>query len=631
MTENNQNIVPGTEQAVPQAGLSLEQAQIAQFDPASGNAQTSEFESLTGPQGGQANNITTSDFYPSGGNNINKGSVGTKTFGSTPVFVADTGLAPLGVLEKREAALAEARARRQARQSKLNLGGPPQLKDVRFQKSVDNAFLSMVDKFKKEAQTVYGDDWDLAIKSDATDVGRRFNQSVRDLQTLKREADTVTTQAADIISKVQSGEITTDDNTYKLANDIFRGLSEFEKGNATDLSGKINQFKSSVVLDQWLNKNILAQLKMSGGAISKLANAQTVDGYIEMTSTEWKNANAQADGIAKRLKETTFKYDDLVTEKQIADAIKQRMGSQYSKKVEIKKEAGPSAAELKAAEKKEKIDYRYEKVTTLKNPFEYDPKTGKSLEEPSAKALEFAQAMVGGRTPDGRLVNEVTFRKGRVNPDLQNATSMVMTAYGIEGEKDSVKDKNRIERKFVGKQYSDGTVSGEIIAIDFDKEAAGDEKAGAVYSIRGKDGSITKVTYDLTDPSSDKKMQQALKGNDEYADQGDAIVLGATPTKTNETTEYVIDLTKEGAENIINSVYNSSVGEDQKIDNDDLLAKSRGEKRETTVKQEVPVQVKEQKAKKANVEAQAKKLGMTVEDYIKAVEEQKKIRIIVID
>lgn len=270
-------------------------------------------------------------LFPGMNQPIAVGGGANATLGSYQHFVPTGQYMPFDILQKREKALQEAAALRQQRLSSLKLPSSPTLKDPYYQKKLDQQFISTVDRYKNEAQSLYGDNWQAALldpNAPETDVRRRFQQELKAYETLKNQTDIITGKAAEVLAD--------DKNIYgpqekALAKNIYSALGDLAHGDPTKINATIDQLKGTTELSEYLHDNVFPQLEPAVAEWEKVGE----EGDYEVKRSGLKSSvEAQAAGIAKQLKGPGGKYEDFdfITE----DMIKKRIIDQFGKKVESK-------------------------------------------------------------------------------------------------------------------------------------------------------------------------------------------------------------------------------------------------------------------------------------------------------
>ena len=527
--------------------------------------QTQPFEDLSGLDY-QDPGITNEDRFYGARQPIQRGTSAS----GVPIFVANQALTPIGILDKKEAAIKEAERKRAERKSKFKLDEVERLKNANYQKAFDESFFEMQNKYINEAKTLYGDNWDVALGGSNTDLARRYQQELSNYKTLKSQSDAVTDKAAEIRARMEAGDTTVSERTAQAVEDIQNAIGEFSDGNPVDLEGKMNEMWASVNLDDKLNDTVFKNLK---AIENKHSSGLMSDGeYQTQKLYHTKQIGEQADQIAERLKRTVFRFDPNIKEKDISDAIKQRIGNFTSSKTTVvdkpSKKKGPTD---------EEVNNRLYKVNTLKDPFK-----GGTLEQPTEEALSMVKSMVTG-VHNGRVIKDAYIEKGGTNKEADNLAQTLINPYKEAGSDDLKDGFSEATEKIKGKEYTftnaDGTsTTGTVEGVSVD---AGD--AGAVLTIQvNKDGQTIGKKYNLSNESSYGEILEGL--SDAYPNTSDRIVLemeGANQkerkkiSKGKKMYEY-INLSDEGQGLVINSILNSATGEDLDIKNTRLEEASSG-------------------------------------------------------
>lgn len=608
-------------------------------------AQTQEqFDELQGLDDPVAN-ITNEDRFFGARQPILRGTSAS----GTPIFVANQALTPLGILDKKEAAIDAARRKAAERKAKFKLDKAQRLKNANYQKSFDEAFIQNQNNYINEAKSIYGDRWTDALGSDATDVGKRYRQSLSNFQTLKDQADTFTDRAADIKARIESGDASVSEKTANMVREVEAAIGQFQEGKATDLVGKMDQLNASVNIDNWLNDNIFPNLKQ---VESKWLSGLISDGeYQTQISGHTKRIMDQAKATAARLKRPNgvFGFDPNITEQDIVDAIATRIGD-YTV-------TGPKVVDKpKKTSKKytdEDLSNRYYKTNTIKDPYK-----GGTLKEPTAEAKKLISGLVGSKY-EGRLVNGARYEKGTENQDLIGTIKSLFSYYkdvdSPSSHKSTIVKKLKdlsADAPLVGETYNDGEVSGTVKSIDFEER----DDVGYAKILVNTDTGIKTVEYPMTeDYVKDKseggqggfsKMKNAFKVS--YPDKNDRAVFTLAPaSKGGRQEEAELDLTATGNMAVINNMLNQSPGESVNIPTPDLEMYESGIKSgatqvETPTTTETPEKNNQNTPKKeekpvtstkeytqAEIEKLAKDKNTTVDKLVKWAKDNKGVTIVI--
>lgn len=517
--------------------------------------------SLTGAPG----NLRRSDIFPGIDDPILKGTSTSQTLGTQPIFVGSGGFAPLGILDKQNAAYDEARRKRMERKASVKLGDSPSLKDTRFQKQLDSAFIENQQQFINKAKQLHGDNWDLALQGN-TDVGRQFRQSLQEFQTVKRGADEFYDKAIAIEDQIEQGQLVISDKTNQLFEDYKQMKGDFQGGNPLALMNKVKQVESSIQVDGWLNKNVLPKLQAE---IRQFVSANKDRGdFNQIYRTKITSIEKQADAIAKRLKSRggAFQRNDLISEKDISDAIKQRIGrrvEQTSKEISKPKDSGKEPTQ-------NQIDIRDTKIRTLQQAFGADGKAKTA----GAKAKTILGDLIGGKYQGGVVRKAKFVKAGEGDPSEMNKTISTITgAFGPEAD-ELTPDAQAIQSSLVGKEFN----GEEINSVEFVKQSstAGDQNSVKIVTQSTDDqGNVIDKTTEI--PLDAKSGETLNKGfGDQFKRASNRIVFTIGEGKADGEVvevEKELDLTSPASYTELNSVFNTSQSEKTNVPNPFLQTK----------------------------------------------------------
>jgi len=517
-------------------------------------AEQESFEALNPTSSGA--NITNEDRFFGARQPIQRGT----SKSGVPIFVANQALTPLGILDKKDAAIDAARRKQAEQRAKFKLDKANRLKNANFQKSFDDAFVGNQGQFINEAKTLYGDNWTLALGSDATDVGRRYRQSLSNFTTLKDQADAFTDKAAEIKSRMENGDTSVSEKTAQLVADAENAIGQFSEGNPVDLVGKMDQMWASVNIDKHLNENIFKNLQAIEDKY--MSGVMSDNEYHTQISSHTKRIGDQADQIAARLKKPNgvFGMDPNITEKDIADAIKQRIGDFTATGPKVVDK--PSKGDGKDYTD-EDLSNRLSKLNKISNPFD-GGKSSISDEEAEAISTE----LVNGKY-NGRIVSGSSLVKGEENQDLLKSVDAIFSYDHNKGNSSSIKKRlksggDKGDGKLIGAKYTYSSggkdVTGKIKSIDFDNE--GDNNL-AVFEVETPSG-VEEVTYNLSKAEADSDWETIRDGfKSAYPDSNDRLELNLIASRKGDELAkkpVVIDLTEPGAKWVINDIFNSKEG-----------------------------------------------------------------------
>jgi len=316
-------------------------------------------------QSGANAGITNQDLFPGMNQPINVGSSSSQTLGSQPIFVASGQYLPLNVLNKKEAAIEKASQARLARQMKFDPGKAAKLNNPLYQQELNDKFAKVINDFTAEAKSLHGQEFDLALGSQSTDIGRRFATAKRNLATLADQQNVVFDRVAKVnAAKEKGGATVYSQDTQDKAFDLQNRLNDFATGGDVDVVEAIDDFYGSHNLDTYLNDNkILSGVKADiasrvarGEDYHTIINEEKYDRFIDDFASSLTSPGGQYEG------------DDLVTE----DVIKKNLASKLGRGAKVKKsiKMKPTPAHIgKAKTKKELIQARFEtERAVIKNP-----------------------------------------------------------------------------------------------------------------------------------------------------------------------------------------------------------------------------------------------------------------------
>ena len=521
------------------------------------------FEDLSALSDTGVADITNDDRYFGARQPIQRGT----SKSGVPIFVANQPLTPIGILDKKEKAVDEARRKRAARKAKFKLDEVERLKNANYQKSFDEGFVEMQNSYINEAKTLYGDDWDLYLGSDESELGRRYKQSLSNFKTLKTQADAFTDRAADIKSRIEAGDASVSEKTADMVKEVEGAIGQFSEGNPVDLVGKMDQLNASVNIDSWLNDNIFPHLEVL--TIKHTSGLLSDDDYKTQVVTETRRIAAQAREEAKRLKKSNgvFGWDENITEDDIYDAITQRIGNYTASRTKVADKPGKNKNKYTP----EDLSNRLVKLNTLNDAF-----SGGSSDVPSDEAQAISDELVNKKY-NGRIIKGSEIIKGEENQDLVNNIKSVFSYYqkvdDPRSHKSSIEKSIKARGKSLeGSKYDDGDVSGTVKSVNFSEvEKDGQKKYGvATVSVETPEG-VKTVEYPLTkDYATDvskggkggfSKMRDAFKA--QYPDSNDRVELSLIPSRENDrlaAKPVVLDLTDDGVKWVINDIINTAEG-----------------------------------------------------------------------
>lgn len=325
--------------------------------------------------------ITNRDLYPGMNQPINVGSSSSQTLGSQPIFVASGQYLPLNVLNKKEAAIEKASQARFARQMKFDPGKAAKLNNPLYQQELNDKFAKTINEFTAEAKSLHGQNFDIALGSQSTDIGRRFATAKRNMTTLADQQNVVFDRVAEVrASKETGGPTRFSEETTKLARELENRLGEFSEGKDVDVTKAVDKLYGSYDLDQFLNKNkILSSVKadiesevQNGGSYFEVIKQEKYARFIDEFSESLTGQGGQYEG------------DDLITK----DVIKKNLESKLGRdaKVDRKIKLKPTPAHIGKTKIKQDLNRdRFDSIEAIKGDINSvrAQQTVKSLENKS--------------------------------------------------------------------------------------------------------------------------------------------------------------------------------------------------------------------------------------------------------
>lgn len=285
--------------------------------------------------------LRSSQAQPGLGESIKVGQYSGKLLGSSPIFVGTGGYFPSAAIETQKAAADEQRAdiaakEQQLMQQQLDFEMPerPDLEDKRFQQRLNDKFHEEVEKSVQESKQRYGPRWASALKSEGTEIGRRFKQRMNNLDTVAANFD----QFTKLASKIEEDRRTTkeklySEETHQILDQFKRKVGAFEGGRLVNLAKAQNLLESSVNLDNYLNDSGIID-DLSANVTQTLQDVEGAPfGSKERQKIVANNVNELAERQSTRLKENQFKYDENVSKEDIKNRIIDSMEGKYEESI----------------------------------------------------------------------------------------------------------------------------------------------------------------------------------------------------------------------------------------------------------------------------------------------------------
>ncbi|PHS03994.1 MAG: hypothetical protein COA88_14680 [Kordia sp.] len=277
----------------------------------------------------------TSSLFPGLNQPIQVGQQSGSIIGSQPIFVSRGGPAPVGVIAGRQKALEDAAQKKAAAQKPFDIRKGPIVEDARFQKTLNTLFESNRETYVQKAKDQYGENWQTALMSQETKLGREFVDAMSGLDVLAREGDQIVALFAEVDEAKKSGDLILADETLELFNEFETLSGDLEGGDITklvNLKDRLNLLKGSISLDKHLNKNSFIT-KMQGRLVEK-AGVKDYGEYLRITESGTLSFKDDIAVMAKGLKRDEFKSSPM-TEAQIAERLGAVMGGKKTKSIKV--------------------------------------------------------------------------------------------------------------------------------------------------------------------------------------------------------------------------------------------------------------------------------------------------------
>ncbi len=309
------------QQAIDVAVKDIQSFTPQNFAPSSADLRAVNMLSRAVPDQPSPGAFGRASLFPGINDPILKGQASSQTLGSQPIFVGSGGFFPFDALAQREKALQDAASKRALQLKAFDESiDVPAVKDPRFQKKLTERTFGTVKKFIDEARETFGDQAIPALSTASTDIGRRFQLELSNLNTLAKSAD----QAIDAIAEVKKdrdeGTKIFSDQTHELIGDFDAMLGRFESGDPVNLTGMMNLVQGHMALDKFLQDRKIAE-RIGSDLSQRLAGITDKGDFDLIVSKHKKDSDAQIQEIAQRLKENEFRANPFFTEEDIAKAI----------------------------------------------------------------------------------------------------------------------------------------------------------------------------------------------------------------------------------------------------------------------------------------------------------------------
>lgn len=367
-------------------------------------------------------------FFPGINKPIQVGQTSGQLTGTRPIFVAQGGLTPFAALERKKAAQQKAAADRQKKLSRFKTTQPKLSKDPRFNDNILRRNASHDEEFIARAKQQFGANWQVALTSPETKIGREFIQGKANLDLLAGKIDQIVDLNAEIEKAKEEGDQFVSDATLQI-HDNFKTLSgQFDQagGNlgAADLGGMLDKLQTSQTLDQFVkDNNILSNIE---GEIFKTAGID--DSRFDQFRETTRFTQDFEQGVltqAKRIKQNvSFRNRADLTEEGIAEILRNLKGKVDKRTATVK--AKPKPGEF--SEDPDDINDRIRNIEVIQKAFfNPDGTIGENVNEDAQKVV---RALVGGEVPGKGKITNVEFKKGGPGGGTDNIELSVTSGTG---------------------------------------------------------------------------------------------------------------------------------------------------------------------------------------------------------
>jgi hypothetical protein len=530
----------------PSADNSIANVGVAETALASQSAQA-DIDSAQRQQEAAQANITNDDMFPGMDQKINVGSSTSQTLGTQPIFVAAGQYVPYNILNKKEEAIAEASKKRAARQAKFDPGKAGKLTNQLYQRGLNDDFNKMNSEFIKTAQTISPDNWDVMLNDPGSEIGKLYAQQKSNFEVLATESNVIFDKAANVIkNKEVGGDVIHSPETQKLAYEVQNRTTDAVSGKLGDLRPFVDKFNGSYDLDAHLAKNkVVSQMKADITALltpehGGLTVEETHD-WTERIKAYAKSETATAAG--------RYHDDNIIKEQDIIDRLSSMLGIEKTKKHKYKPQVSAAAGKGKTAA--ERAQQRYKTI-----------KRG-SLDPSSPEAIALAESLAGSKYAGG-IVTKSSMSSPDDYTEIRSASTNLTDFY--DQNKDAVNkgkiwDTKRIEtsefkeellNKF-NSELSNAGLEGDLQSVSIDKNNTN------LIHVVGPTG--LKETIDM---SKEDAIENFYLGD--AAKYKDTNAVKLTYEKGGRTKTAYLDLNKRASFREYNTILNSTIGEDLKVD-----------------------------------------------------------------
>lgn len=264
-------------------------------------------------------------FMPGLNKSIRVGGTSGQLTGSRDIFAAQGGLVPFAALERRKAAEQKAVLDKEKRRNSFKRTDPKLAENKFFNDNIIARNNQHDEEFIARAKAEFGKDWQIALTSSSTKIGREYLTGKDNLNTMVDQADQVTGLLAEVDTAIEKGDQFVSDATLRLRNDANNLTGSFaQEGRiigGTNLKDLISKLETSDSLDSFINdQNILKNIE---GEILETAGIDDSRHDQFRTTTRFtKDFEAGARTQAKRVKSNAaFRNREDLSEEGIFEII----------------------------------------------------------------------------------------------------------------------------------------------------------------------------------------------------------------------------------------------------------------------------------------------------------------------
>lgn len=367
------------------------------------------------PLGGEQaalSDATNELFMPGLNKSIRVGGTSGQLTGSRDIFVAQGGLTPFAAIERKKAAQQDAAIKRQKDLGRFKTSQPKLSKDPRFNDNIISKSSKHDEEFISRAQREFGKNWQVALTSPETKLGREYIQGKANLNLLAGKIDQVVDLQAEVESAIESGDQFVSDATLQLHEDFKTLSNEFsqEGGSlgAADLGGTLDKLQTSQSLDQFIKENDVLD-NIDGEILQRAGiDASNADHFRKTTRYTEDFAKGVATQ-AKRVKgNVAFRNREDLQEGDIAQILGNLKGKTDKRTASVSNKRAPAGG---FSDKPEDINDRIRNIEVLQKAF--FNKDGTIGSDVSEEAKKVKGTLIGSEVPGVGKVIDVEFVKGK--------------------------------------------------------------------------------------------------------------------------------------------------------------------------------------------------------------------------